>query len=85
MRIKNIELQTNRPHSEDVVVIEDDNGNTYTLLDSEIEKLLEDSGQICGHCGGTGEVTVDEQVYPGEPHMAPIGTRTCVCKTSSSN
>lgn len=34
----------------------------------------------CEHCGGTGEVTVDEQVYPGEPHTAPIGTRTCICR-----
>lgn len=33
----------------------------------------------CEHCGGTGEVTTMEQVYPNEPHYAPIGTRDCIC------
>lgn len=31
----------------------------------------------CATCGGTGEVTTSEQVYPGEPHMADIGTAPC--------
>lgn len=35
---------------------------------------------VCAYCMGTGEVTVDEQVYPGEPHTAPIGTEKCVCQ-----
>lgn len=35
---------------------------------------------VCEFCGGTGEVVVDEAVYPGEPHMAPIGTRPCICQ-----
>lgn len=39
-----------------------------------------DVEEVCDECLGTGEVTVDEQVYAGEPHMAPIGTRTCICK-----
>lgn len=34
----------------------------------------------CEECGGTGEVTVMEIVYPNEPHMAPIGSEVCeVC------
>ena len=36
--------------------------------------------EVCEFCGGTGEVTVDEAVYPGEPHMAAIGTKKCVCQ-----
>lgn len=35
---------------------------------------------VCEHCGGEGTVTVDEAVYPGEPHMAPIGTQKCICQ-----
>lgn len=34
---------------------------------------------VCEHCLGEGEVTTMEQVWPGEPHTAPIGTRKCVC------
>jgi len=33
----------------------------------------------CEYCQGTGEITVDEQVYQGEPHTAGIGTRRCIC------
>lgn len=36
--------------------------------------------EVCEFCGGTGEVTTMEQVYAGEPHMAPIGTATCSCR-----
>ncbi len=36
--------------------------------------------EICEECGGTGEVDVIEPVYPGEPHMADVGTRPCVCQ-----
>ena len=35
---------------------------------------------ICEFCEGTGEVSQMESVYPGEPHMADIGTRKCICK-----
>lgn len=31
----------------------------------------------CETCLGTGEVDEMEAVYPGEPHMAPIGTGRC--------
>ena len=31
----------------------------------------------CKECGGTGELSVEEQVYAGEPHMAPIGSEPC--------
>lgn len=36
--------------------------------------------ETCEMCGGTGEITTMEYVYPGEPHMAPIGTQTCLCR-----
>lgn len=31
----------------------------------------------CETCGGTGEVSAMEAVYPGEPHMADVGSRPC--------
>lgn len=49
-------------------------------LYERMKELLKEP--VCEHCGGTGEVTVDEQVYPGEPHTAPIGTRKCICQVS---
>lgn len=33
--------------------------------------------QVCALCLGTGEIVTSEQVYPGEPHMADIGTAVC--------
>jgi len=33
--------------------------------------------KVCETCGGEGEITTMEQVYPGEPHMAPVGSRPC--------
>lgn len=39
-----------------------------------------DVAEVCVHCLGTGEVTTMERVYPGEPHMAPIGTEPCICQ-----
>ena len=52
------------------------------LAQSEDAKIL--SGEInleepCSVCGGTGEVEVMERVYPGEPHIAPIGSQKCMC------
>lgn len=35
---------------------------------------------VCEMCDGTGEVSCMEAVYPGEPHMADVGTQTCECK-----
>ena len=31
----------------------------------------------CGMCGGSGEVSTMEAVYPGEAHMADVGTAPC--------
>ena len=31
----------------------------------------------CSSCLGNGEVSVMEKVYPGEPHVAPIGVEKC--------
>ena len=36
--------------------------------------------EVCEACLGTGEVIVDEQVYSGEPHTAPIGSKPCSCQ-----
>lgn len=49
----------------------------YTCLKCEKDCEID---PVCEFCGGEGEVTTMEYVYPGEPHMAPIGTRTCICK-----
>lgn len=44
-------------------------------------QTLEGEGSFeCEICQDTGEVTVDEYVYPGEPHTAPIGSRPCICR-----
>lgn len=34
---------------------------------------------VCPECGGTGEVTVMEQVWPNEPYTADVGTQACIC------
>lgn len=46
-----------------------------TNFDAEHEDECED--RPCETCDGTGEVSSMEQVYPGEPHMADIGTQPC--------
>lgn len=48
-------------------------------------KLECDTEEVCEYCLGEGEVSVDEAVYPGEPHMASIGTQKCICKLNSTN
>jgi tartrate dehydratase alpha subunit/fumarate hydratase class I-like protein len=52
--------------------------------DKLCEKLIEDL-EIpyefeCDICEDTGETTVMERVYPNEPHEAPTGTQTCICR-----
>lgn len=37
----------------------------------------EEDEEVCETCGGTGEVSSMEAVYPGEPHMADVGTQPC--------
>lgn len=47
--------------------------------------MTEDTTEdVCLDCGGTGEVTTMERVYPNEPHMAPIGTMKCHCQVVPS-
>lgn len=51
------------------------------MIENSVEKEEEiETEEVCEFCGGTGEVTTMEQVYPGEPHLAPIGTQKCVCQ-----
>lgn len=46
-----------------------------------LEKIvLENDGDICEMCNGTGEIDCMESVYPNEPHMAMVGSRTCECQ-----
>lgn len=55
----------------------DDGTPIFTCMKCERDCEAE---EVCAFCLGTGEIVVDEQVYPGEPHYAPIGTRECICK-----
>lgn len=41
--------------------------------------IPEKDEELCEFCLGSGEVTTYEQVYPGEPHVADVGTETCIC------
>lgn len=84
MRIAEIKIQNNRPHSMDILEIEDAEGNRYSLTDGEIEQMLIENGQLCEHCLGEGEVTAMERVWPNEPHMAPIGTEKCICRLKTA-
>lgn len=34
----------------------------------------------CEFCEDTGENTIMETVYAGEPHQAPTGTQKCICR-----
>jgi len=38
---------------------------------------------VCEECNGTGEVDCMDYVYAGEPHMAMVGTRKCVCQSNN--
>lgn len=49
----------------------------YTCLECENDCEVE---EVCADCLGTGEVPIMEYVYPGEPHMAPIGIKPCHCQ-----
>lgn len=48
-----------------------------TAIEKVTTTFFEVYPPLCQRCGGTGEVSKMEQVYPGEPHMADIGTETC--------
>ena len=41
--------------------------------------------EVCEFCGGTGEISSMEYVYAGEPHMADIGTKTCICRIKNED
>lgn len=57
---------------------QDDNGKDFQVCVAC--KRTCEIAEVCVHCLGTGEMTVDEAVYAGEPHMAPIGTQKCICQ-----
>jgi hypothetical protein len=61
----------------DVEYVYDDKNDGYICRKCFKTCEVED---VCELCYGTGETTEMEQVYANEPHMAPIGTRKCVCQ-----
>lgn len=65
-----------------VEYIYDDKSDGYIC--SKCHKTCEVE-EVCALCLGTGEVSTMEPVYPGEPHMADIGTRTCLCRLKEAD
>lgn len=57
----------------------DNEKNEEFLLDADLTDYdLEDEEEdVCETCGGTGEITTMERVYPNEPHLAPVGSAPC--------
>lgn len=57
----------------------DNEKNEEYLLDADLTDFdLEDEEEdVCETCGGTGEITTMERVYPNEPHLAPVGSAPC--------
>lgn len=53
------------------------NEDMLTAIEAVTEEFLRDYPPVCRTCGGSGEVRSMEQVYPGEPHMADVGTEPC--------
>lgn len=54
-------------------------------INSPVEEEKEEE-DVCSTCGGSGEVSTMEAVYPGEPHMAPVGTSPCPdCRPGPDN
>lgn len=70
-------------------------GYTHEMAEEDGQRVWCECGMLpsecmcekynCDICHDTGEVTVDEQVYPGEPHTAPIGTAPCECVVGEIN
>lgn len=79
MWIKSIELIRGKRTEEDLIKIIGEYGE-YEMTADQVQAFLIEDGQMCEHCEDSGEVSRMEAVYPGEPHMADIGTETCTCK-----
>jgi hypothetical protein len=52
-------------------------GQEVELSMSEFIEAVGLFSNVCMNCNGDGEVSKTEAVYPGEPHMADIGTEAC--------
>lgn len=84
MKNFNIEL-TYQPINDTWSALIKHGNSTFLELDEDMlvavekvtEKFFEVFPPVCRTCGGLGEVTTMEQVYSGEPHIAPIGTQNC--------
>lgn len=53
--------------------------NSWYKHRSNKERVVEKEYD-CEDCEDTGEVSCMESVYPGEPHMAMVGTEMCHCR-----
>ncbi len=55
-----------------------------TDREKDIENLIEELDipyeYKCDICADTGSVDVYEAVYSNEPHQAPTGKETCICR-----
>ena len=60
--------------------------NSETLRQGVHEETCEEDveEETCAECGGTGEVSVEEEVYHHEPHRGLVGVRKCVCTFSNN-
>lgn len=79
MKIERVQMLRRQPHSDDIVEVVGQDF-VYHITATEMEKYLVDSEQMCGKCHDTGEVDTMESIYPGEPHMGPVGSRPCDCR-----
>ena len=72
--IFNISLQVSDMMDQEGIIVAD-------LLEGEPEAEVEDEIEECEFCGGKngehGDISTMERVYPGEPHMADVGSRPC--------
>lgn len=49
----------------------------------DLEEEIED--ETCSECGGTGEVSIMESVWPNEPYTADVGSQACPSCTLQNN
>lgn len=64
----------------DIVLTDLDDGQKDFIrerMEVVATKAIEMAKDYCETCGNTGEVRTMEAVYPGEPHMADVGTGPC--------
>lgn len=80
MKIIKVQLQLMPSgYGEDWIEISTEMGIPYTLSVEQVKNMLIESGQMCGECEDTGEISTDED--DGEGHtMRGVGSAKCPCK-----